>query len=173
VPGGSEIVAEELAHELKVTGEEEAGDRRVVGEGEDLGTEGVGEALIGIEMELPGVAAVDGVDGPVALGAVVGEGAVGTAGVDDVDVVGESGNARERGREGISRIEGEKDDGRFHRPAALLLDRGRLFASFRVRIRMEIIFLWAVLRGAAGYADLLYLVGCFCYRHDITKRETT
>ena len=77
-------------------------------------------------MKLPGVAGSDGVDGPVALGSVVGEGmvedvgaegfgngegSVGGAGVDDVDVVGKGGNAREsRGERGFG-VEGEEDDG--------------------------------------------------------------
>jgi hypothetical protein len=127
VPGGRHAsVAENAAHELEEAGEIVAIDCGIFGERGDLADKLRGEAFVGVEMELPGVLDGDIGDGPVALGAIVfkgmmddrgtgglgeGDGVVGAAGVDDVDVVGEAEKAAQGCRKGVGGVESEDDDG--------------------------------------------------------------
>jgi len=55
VPGGCEVVPERAVHKAQVSLEEEAIAARVVGQSEDLGPQGIANALVGIQVQLPRV----------------------------------------------------------------------------------------------------------------------
>ena len=95
------------------------------GGGEDGGAEVGGDALVGVEVEDPGVAEGDVLESPVLVVGPVGEGAgrdagagglgdlgggVGGEGVEDVDVVG-PGDGSEAGGEVDGFVAGEDEDG--------------------------------------------------------------